>query len=66
MSKTDTCLSASQAGLLRTDPHPVAALRDKLGEELRAMYEKLEQEPVPDHLLTLLWQLDRNCSGGKL
>ena len=57
MSKTDKPNTAPRPGLLQTDPRTVSAVRDKLGEELRAMYVKLEDEPLPDRLLTLVRQL---------
>ena len=65
MNKTDKRQTASQAGLLQTDPRTVSAVRDKLGEELRAMYGRLADEPLPDHLLKLVWQLDQPHSKGK-
>jgi hypothetical protein len=65
MSKSDKHQPASQAGLLQTDPHTVSAVRDKLGEQLRAMYGKLEEEPLPDRLLDLVRQLGQPRSRGK-
>ncbi len=65
MNKTDKRQTASQAGLLQTDPRTVSAVRDKLGEELRAMYGRLADEPLPDRLLKLVWQLDQPHSKGK-
>jgi hypothetical protein len=65
MSKTDKRQPASRAGLLQTDPRTVSAVRDKLGEQLRAMYGKLEDEPLPDRLLNLVRQLDQPRSRGK-
>jgi hypothetical protein len=59
MSKTDKPNTAPRAGLLQTDPRTVSAVRDKLGEELRAMYGRLEEEPLPDRLLALVRQLDQ-------
>jgi hypothetical protein len=64
MSKTDKHQPASRAGLLQTDPRIFSAVRDKLGEQLRAMYGKLEDEPVPDRLLDLVRQLDQPRSKG--
>ena len=37
-------------------------VQDLLGEQLRAMYDDLKDEPVPDHLLDLLEQLDKSRS----
>jgi hypothetical protein len=65
MSKTDKRHSASRTGLLRTDARTVSAVRDKLGEELRAMYGKLEEEPLPDRILALARRLDEPRSKGK-
>jgi Anti-sigma factor NepR len=65
MSKTDKRQSASRTGLLRTDPRTSSTIRYKLGEELRAMYGKLEEEPLPDRLLNLMTQLGQPSSRGK-
>ena len=65
MSKTDKRPPASQPGLLHTDPRTVPAVRDKLGEQLRAMYGRFEEEPLPDRLLALVRQLDQPRSKGK-
>ncbi len=65
MSTTDKRQSASRTGLLRIDPRTVPAVRDKLGEELRAMYGRLEEEPLPDRLLALVRQLDQPRFGRK-
>jgi hypothetical protein len=37
-------------------------MREGIGEPLRAMYRDLEAEPLPDHLLDLLKQLDTSRS----
>ncbi|WP_114949063.1 NepR family anti-sigma factor [Microvirga calopogonii] len=65
MCKTDKRQPASRAGLLHTDPRTSPAIRDKLGEQLRAMYGKLEEEPLPDRLLALARQLDQPRPKGK-
>jgi hypothetical protein len=65
MSKTDKPNTAPRPGLLQTDPRTVSAVRDKLGEELRAMYGRLEEEPLPDRLLALVRQLDQPRFGRK-
>ena len=65
MSKTDKRQPASRTGLLRIDPRTSSTIRDKLGEELRAMYGRLEEEPLPDRLLDFVRQLDQPHSGGK-
>ena len=65
MSKTDKRQPTSRPGLLQADPRTVSAVRDKLGEQLRAMYGSLEEEPLPDRLLALVRQLGQPRSGGK-
>jgi hypothetical protein len=65
MSKTDERQSASRTGLFRIDPRTSTTIRDKLGEELRAMYGKLEEEPLPERLLNLMRQLGQPSSKGK-
>ena len=65
MSKIDRHNTASRPGLLQTDPRTVSAVRDKLGEQLRSMYGKLEEEPLPDRLLALARRLDEPHSKGK-
>jgi len=59
MSKADKSQPTSRTGLLQTDPRTASAVRDKLGEQLRTMYRTLEEEPLPDRLLTLVRQLDQ-------
>ena len=65
MSKTDKRQPASRTGLFQTDPRTASRVRDKLGEELRAMYGRLEEEPLPDRLLALVRQLDQPRFGRK-
>jgi hypothetical protein len=65
MNKTDKRQTASRTGLLQTDPRTSSTVRDKLGEELRAMYGKLEAQPLPDRLLDLMGQLAQPRSGRK-
>ena len=38
------------------------AIQDEIGERLRVMYDDLKDEPVPNHLLDLLKQLDKSRS----
>ena len=64
MSKIDE-QPAPRTGLLQTDHRTSPAIRDKLGEQLRAMYGKPEEEPLPDRLLDLIGQLGQPRSGGK-
>jgi hypothetical protein len=65
MNKIDKRQTASRTGLLQTDPRTSSTIRDKLGEELRAMYGKLEEEPLPDRLLALMRQLGQRRCGRK-
>ncbi len=65
MNKTDKRQTASRTGLLQTDPRTSSTVRDKLGEELRAMYGKLEAQPLPERLLDLMGQLAQPRSGRK-
>jgi hypothetical protein len=65
MSKTDKRQPASRTGLLRRDPRTSSTIRDKLGEQLRTMYGRLEKEPLPDRLLSLVRRLDERHSKGK-
>ena len=65
MSKTDERQSAQRTGLLHADQRTSPVIRDKLGEQLRAMYGKPEEEPLPDDLLHLVRQLSQLRSGGK-
>ena len=65
MNKTDKRQSASRTGLLQTDPHTSSTIRDKLAEELRAMYGKLEEQPLPDRILALMRQLGQPRFGSK-
>ncbi len=65
MSKTDDHKTARRTGLLHADQRTSPAIRDKLGEQLRAMYGKPDEEPLPDRLLHLMRQLDQPRSGGK-
>ena len=57
MSKTDKPRPPSRAGLLQADQRTSRAIRDKLGEQLRAMYGKPKEEPLSDHLLYLVRQI---------
>jgi len=65
MSKTDKRHPISRPSLPQTDLRTVSAVRDKLGEQLRAMYGQLEEEPLPDRLLALVRRLDEPRSKGK-
>ena len=65
MSKTGEPRPPPWRGLLQTDQLTSPAIRDKLGEQLRAMYGKPDAEALPEHLLHLVRQLDQPRSGGK-
>lgn len=36
------------------------ALQAHIGRQVRAMFDEVAEEPIPDHLLRLLKDLDRN------
>jgi hypothetical protein len=57
MSKTDKPRLPSRAGLLQADQRTSRAIRDKLGEQLRVMCGKPEEEPLPENLLYLVRQI---------
>jgi hypothetical protein len=65
MSKTDGYQPPPRSGLLQADQRTSPDIRDKLGEQLRAMYRRPEEEPLPDRLLHLVRQLDQPRSGRK-
>jgi hypothetical protein len=65
MRKTDKRQPAPQLGLLQADQRTSSAIRDKLGEQLRAMYGKPEEAPLTDDLLHLVRQLSQPCYRGK-
>ena len=62
MSKTDERPQVCRTGLLHADQRTSPAIRDKLGEHLRVMYGKPEEEPLPDRLLHLVRQLGQTQS----
>ncbi|WP_114185342.1 NepR family anti-sigma factor [Microvirga aerophila] len=41
-----------------SDPKVAPEIKDAIGQGLRAMYESLKAEPLPDRLVQLLKQLD--------
>jgi hypothetical protein len=65
MSKTYGYQPPPRSGLLQADQRTSPEIRDKLGEQIRAMYGKPDAEPLPEHLLHLARQLDQSRSGGK-
>ncbi len=62
MSRTDGYQPPRRSGLLHADQRTSPAIRDKLGEQLRAMYGKPDEEPLPDRLLHLVRQLGQTPS----
>ena len=40
------------------EPQSTTHIQEVIGQGLRAMYDSLKAEPIPDHLLKLLQQLD--------
>jgi hypothetical protein len=57
-------LDNSSGGKLATDPRLDSGSQQRIGDQLRAMYDELMQQPVPDRFKELLAQLD-NKDGGK-
>ncbi len=57
-------LDNSSGGKLATDPKLDSGSQQRIGDQLRAMYDELMQQPVPDRFKELLAQLD-NENGGK-
>ena len=49
---------------LATDPKLDSTSQKRIGDQLRAMYDELMQQPVPDRFRDLLDQLDKK-NGGK-
>jgi hypothetical protein len=58
-----TILDTSVNDKLATDPKLDSGSQKRIGDQLRAMYDELMQQPVPDRFKELLDQLDKN--GGK-
>jgi len=50
--------SQTQTSPAQTEPALAPEVQDAIGRGLRAMYESLKAEPVPDHLLALIRKLD--------
>ncbi len=48
----------TQIGSQDSDPKVAPEIKDAIGLGLRAMYESLKAEPLPDRLVQLLKQLD--------
>jgi hypothetical protein len=63
MDKTDKNCPPQVDAIAPRHPIPLA-IQDRLSEHLRAMYDGLRSEPLPDRLLDLLQQLDQSRSDG--
>jgi hypothetical protein len=50
---------ASLSDKLATDPKLDTSSQKRIGDQLRAMYDELMQQPVPDRFKELLDQLDQ-------
>ena len=48
---------------LATDPKLDSGSQKRIGDQLRAMYDELMQQPVPDRFKDLLDQLDKKNGG---
>jgi hypothetical protein len=59
-----TILDASLNDKLATDPKLDSGSQKRIGDQLRAMYDELMQQPVPDRFKDLLDQLEKK-NGGK-
>jgi hypothetical protein len=59
-----TILDTSVNDKLATDPKLDSGSQKRIGDQLRAMYDELMQQPVPDRFKELLDQLDKK-NGGK-
>jgi hypothetical protein len=62
MDDTDQNCPPQAIAVKPRDPISLA-IQNGIGAQLRAMYRDLEAEPLPDHLLNLLNQLDEPRSG---
>lgn len=54
-----TILDSSLNNKLATDPKLDSGSQKRIGDQLRAMYDELMQQPVPDRFKDLLDQLDK-------
>ena len=58
--------AASARGVsLAEEPGLDRGIQDHIGAKLRAMYDELRDQPVPDRFLELLGELDRTARQGK-
>ena len=58
-----TILDSSLNDKLATDPKLDSGSQKRIGDQLRAMYDELMQQPVPDRFKDLLDQLDKKTGG---
>ena len=56
-------LPRSDARTPKADPQVSPRIQEAIGQGLRAMYDSLKAEPLPDHLLQLLKKLDEPQQG---
>jgi hypothetical protein len=49
----------------RADPRLDPAAEARIGRKLKAMYDQVVNEPVPDHLLDLLGKLDASSKNDR-
>jgi hypothetical protein len=56
-------LDNSSSSKLATDPKLDSGSQKRIGDQLRAMYDELMQQPVPDRFKDLLDQLDKKNEG---
>jgi hypothetical protein len=57
-------LENGSGGTLATDPKLDSGSQKRIGDQLRAMYDELMQQPVPDRFRDMLDQLDKNGQKG--
>lgn len=50
---------------LSSEPALDRQIQSRIGDQLRAMYDELMQQPVPDRFADLLSRLDQRGSGSK-
>ena len=58
-----TTLDTSVNDKFTTDPKLDSGSQKRIGDQLRAMYDELMQQPVPDRFKELLDQLDKKNEG---
>lgn len=58
-----TALDLSVNDKTESDPKLDSGSQKRIGDQLRAMYDELMQQPVPDRFKELLEQLDKKNGG---